>query len=89
MTLRWKGELGDGHIHMTAHEYCEHKDREYMEAQKQQLRKIANNPILTEEVRKAIRYAVFRIDDAIWWRKQYEELKEQKERNEMHHGARI
>lgn len=78
--IRWKGELADGKVHMTAEEYCHHRTAEEYEKEKQLLRKIANNPILTDEARKAIRFAVYRIDDVIFWQKQYLELKEQKER---------
>ena len=41
------------------------------------LRKIANNPILNDETKEAIRFAVYRIDDVIWLRKQINDLKEQ------------
>ena len=86
MSLRWKGELADGHIHMTAMEYWEHKSKENFETQKQILRKTANNPILTNEVKEAIRFAVYRMDDVLWWRNEYIQLNEQykrvmKERN--------
>lgn len=76
MSLRWKGELADGHIHMTAMEYWEHKSKENFEAQKQILRKVANNPILTKEVQEAIRFAVYRMDDIVWLRKINSDLKE-------------
>lgn len=69
--IRWKGELGDGRVHMTAKEYCEHKVSEDHERNRQILRKLSGNPILTDETRKAIRYAMFILDDNIWLRKQY------------------
>ena len=86
MTLRWKGELGDGHVHMTAREFVEHRTKERDEQMRQALRKIANNPILTKEVKEAIRFAVYRMDDVLWWRNEYIQLNEQykrvmKERN--------
>ena len=76
MTLRWKGELGDGHIHMTAKEFVEHRSLEDYERNKQMLRKIANNPILSKEAQEAIRFAVFRMDDIVWLRKINSDLKE-------------
>ena len=74
--LRWKGELGDGHIHMTAKEFVEHRSLEDYERNKQMLRKIANNPILSEEAQEAIRFAVYRMDDIVWLRKINSGLKE-------------
>ena len=77
MKLVWKGELGDGHVHMTAREYCEHKDKEKHERQRQALRKIANNPILSKETKEAVLYAVFQIDDNTWLRNHVLELEEE------------
>ena len=69
MHYTFKGELGDGHVHMTAQEYCEHKVLENIEKNKMILRKLSNNPVLTEEVKKAIRFALYRLNDNIWLRK--------------------
>ena len=74
--LIWKGELCDGHVHMTAVEYVEHKSREDYEKNKQVLRKLSNNPILTKEVREAIRFAVYRMDDIDWLWKINTDLRE-------------
>ena len=86
MTLRWKGELGDGHVHMTSREFVEHRTKERDEQMRQLLRKIANNPILTKETQAAIRYAIWRIDENAWHLEIIEQLKEQiknmKARNE-------
>ena len=76
MTLRWKGELGDGHIHMTAKEFVEHRSLEDYERNKQMLRKIANNPNLSKEAQEAVRFAVYRMDDIVWLRKINSDLKE-------------
>ena len=46
------------------------------ERYKNALRKIANDPILNEETKEAIRFAVYRIDDVIWLRKQNKDLQE-------------
>ena len=48
-----------------------------LELHKSNLRKIANNPILNEDTKESIRYAVYRIDDVIWLKKQISDLKEQ------------
>lgn len=74
--LRWKGELGDGHVHMTAREYVDHKSKEDSERHRQVLRKIANNPILTADVQAAVRYAIYRIDDNEMLRKRCSDLME-------------
>ena len=77
MACRWKGELGDGHVHMTAREYVEHKVQENIEENKMILKKLANNPILTEEVRKAVRFALYRLDDIVWLRKVIDDKNEE------------
>ena len=74
--LRWKGELGDGKIHMTATEFVEHRSLEDYERNKQMLRKIANNPILSKEVQEAIRFAIYRMDDIVWLKKINSDLRE-------------
>lgn len=74
--LRWKGELADGHVHMTASEYCEHRTKEQHEKHRQILRKVASNPILTQEVQQAIRYAIFCLDDNEWLSQRCTELTE-------------
>ena len=74
--MKWKGELGDGHVHMTAMEFVEHRSLEDYERNKTMLRKIANNPILSKEAQEAIRFAVYRMDDIIWLRKINSDLRE-------------
>lgn len=75
--IRWKGELCDGEVHMTARDYCDHKTRERHEAMRRVLQKLGNNPILTMEVQSAVRYAVFILDDNEFLTKRVNELKEQ------------
>ena len=75
--IRWKGELADGHVHMTAHEFVEHRTKENHEKQRQTLRKLSGNPILTDEIRTAVRYAVYILDDNEFYRKQISDLREQ------------
>ena len=85
--LRWKGELCDGEIHMTAREYSEHRLKELDEQMRQRLRKIAGNPILTRETQEAIRHAMWAIDENAWLKKTIGELREtidnMKKRNGM------
>ena len=76
MSLKFKGTLCDDHLHMTAHEYAEHKRREYHERQKTLLRKMANNPILDIEYKEALRDAAWMYDLVNWWSDRYFELKE-------------
>lgn len=75
--MTWKGELGDGHVHMTTMEYIDHKRRENDEKNKQYLRKLANNPALSKEAKEAIMFAVYRIDDIIWLNKLIGDLREE------------
>ena len=44
---------------------------------KDALRRIANNEILSEETKEAIRFAVYRIDDIVWYKREISDLKEQ------------
>ena len=75
--LRFKTELADGEIHMTAHEFVEHRTREDLEMHKTELRKLANNPILNKETQKLVRYAVYCVDDILWYREIISTLREQ------------
>lgn len=43
---------------------------------KLELQKIANSPILSAEAKQAIRFAVYRMDDIIWLKKEVKELQE-------------
>ena len=83
--MTWKGELGDGNVHMTAHEYVEHKVAEDHEQKRTQLRKIANNPILSKEASEAVRYAVYILDDNVWLRNRIIELQTQIENMKVRH----
>ena len=78
--LHFKTELCDGHCHMTAHEYSEHKRREHQYVHRKNLEKLANNPILNEEARRTIRKAILDSYVAEQWRDAYIKLKEQYEK---------
>ena len=43
---------------------------------KLELQKIANSQILSAEAKQAIRFAVYRMDDIIWLKKEVKELQE-------------
>ena len=63
--IRINGMLCDDRVHMTAREYCEHKNNEDYYKHGQALRKLSGNPILTEEARKEIWYASLVYDENI------------------------
>ena len=69
--LHFKGTLCDDHLHMTPAEYREHKQKEYREKQRMALRKMANNPILSDESRNVLNQAVYNIDLIEFWRDLY------------------
>lgn len=69
--VKWKGELGDGCVHVTGMEYCEHKVREQYETDLKVLRKLANNPILNPDVRSTVLRAIACYKDKIMWRDEY------------------
>lgn len=69
VSLVYKGTLCDDHMHMTAHEYVEHKAREEHEKQKKLLLKMANNPILAVEYQDALRHAAWMYDLCDHWKK--------------------
>ena len=77
MSLKFKGTLCDDHLHMTAHEYAEHKRKEYRYKQRRLLLKMANNPILNVEYQNALRDAAWMYELAYWWKDRYIKLKEQ------------
>ena len=66
----WNCELN------TAMEHAERHPNEEYEKNKQILRKLANNPILSKETQEAIRFAAYRMDDIIWLRKINSDLRE-------------
>ena len=74
--IRFNGELADGLVHMTAREFCNHNTAEDYEKNKMLLRKIANNPILTDDTKRAIRFAMYRLDDITWLRKRNNDLQD-------------
>lgn len=52
--MHFKTQLADGYFHLTADDYWTHKQRENYEKQVKILKKLANNPILDQEVRDAM-----------------------------------
>ena len=59
MSLRFKGELCDGNVHMTAKEFYYHKFHENIEKQRIKLKKISSNPVLSDDVKATIRKQLF------------------------------
>ena len=59
-----------------AMEHAERHPNEEYEKNKQLLRKLAYNPILSREIQEAIRFAAYRMDDIIWQRKIISDLRE-------------
>ena len=57
--MGFRGELCDGHVHMTAHEFMLHKRRENVEKQRMKLKKLANNPALADDIRETLYLQVF------------------------------
>jgi hypothetical protein len=57
--LHWKGELCDGHVHMTAKEFLHHRSRVNVEKQRMKLKKLANNPAFAEDVRETLYRQIF------------------------------
>ena len=71
-----------GYIMMPISEVIEHNFDEDREKLKQSLRKIANNPILSEDVRDTMVKAIRSVNQEIAYRKQYYELlKKVREKN--------
>ena len=58
MKCTFKGELCDGHVHMTAEEFVDNKIKANAYKRMKKLGKIANNPILSEDVREVLRDAL-------------------------------
>ena len=71
------GMLCDDHVHLTAKEMHEHKTMEYYHERRQALRKLANNPILSEEAKKEIRLAAHYMDTCEWHLKMIADLNEE------------
>lgn len=77
--LHFKGELGDGHIHINAKDLIEHNVREQHEIQRMKLRKLANNPALSEDAKEVLNTQVYYINLLEWWREQYIKLQKKYE----------
>ena len=78
--LHFKTELADGELHIPPEGFLEHKFREQQHKQRAELAKLANNPILSGEVRHTIGKAIVDSNMMEYWRTQYIKLKEQYEK---------
>ena len=77
LRMKFGGMLCDDHVHMTAEELSRHKTKEWYHERRQALRKLAGNPILSEEAKKEIRLAMYYMDDHEWLLKRLGDLQEQ------------
>ena len=66
---RIRGQLA-GAIVMDSESWVEHKVRENIEAEKMELRKLANNPALADHARDVIEAAIYQIEIMEFWRGQ-------------------
>ena len=78
--LHFKSELCDGCTHMTAHEYCEHKQQERDYEQRRALTKLEHNPALSPESRGVIHQALVDNMQKQYWRNAFLNLKEKHEK---------
>ena len=76
LKLHFKTELCDGECHMTAHDYCEHKQRERDSEQRRALTKLEHNPALSPESRAVIHQALVDNMQKNYWRNAFLHLKE-------------
>lgn len=72
--LHFKGELGDGEIHIKISDLLEHQVHERHEIQRTKLRKLANNPALSEDAREVLNAQVYYINLLEWYRERLLEL---------------
>ena len=77
--LHFKGELCDGEIHIKINDLLEHQVLERHEIQRMKLKKLANNPALSDDARNVLNTQVYYINMLEWWRKQYIDLQKKYE----------
>ena len=94
LMIHFKGELCDGHVHMTAEEFCEHSVHERYEKDLAVLRKLANNPVIDRDVRNAVWSAIRCYQDKVMWRNEYIRVRMENsklwkiiEKRGIHHGT--
>ena len=71
---RVKGQLA-GSIVMPIRDVLEHQSNENYQKQIMQLKKLANNPALSDDVKDLLDNQALNINLLIFWKKRYEELK--------------
>ena len=76
--LHFKGQLCDGHFYMTAKEFNDHKMKENLYKQKMKLKKLGNNPALSEEVRETLYRQLFYLNLLELYKSLYEESRNKK-----------
>ena len=84
--LNFKTQLCDGRVHITAKDYLEHCVSVNHEKQRMKLKKLANNPVLSEDARNVLNTQIHYINMLEWWRKQYIDL--QKKYEDLRYGRK-
>lgn len=70
----FKSQLCDGHVHLTAKDFIEHKNAEFHTQQQMKLKKFANNPALSEDFRELLYQQIYNINLLQWYRKEWMDL---------------
>jgi hypothetical protein len=70
----FKSQLCDGHVHLTAKDFIDHKVAEGHMKQQMKLKKYANNPALCEDLREMLYQQIYNINQLQWYRKEWMDL---------------
>ena len=73
----FKTQLSDGHVHLTAHDRWVHNMKTSHEKQRIKLRKYANNPGLSEDLRSVLYWQVFYLNLLDSYMGAYEDIRKQ------------
>ena len=79
MSLHFKGQLCDGEIHIKIKDLIEHNVRERHEKQRMKLKKLANNPALSEDAKEVLNTQIYYINLLEWYRNRLIELQKKHE----------
>ena len=75
----FKTQLCDGRVHITAKDYIEHSVKVNHEKQRMKLKKLANNPALSDDARDILYKQIYNINLLEWWREWYIEMRDKYE----------
>ena len=73
----FKTQLSDGHVHLTAHDRWVHNMKTSHEKQRIKLKKYANNPGLSEDLRSTLYWQVFYLNLLDSYMGAYEDIRKQ------------